>query len=199
MKKLEFIIQLMDKLSGLPLNEIEERVGFYSEMIDDRIEDGMNEEEAVAAIGDIDEIAEQIIADIPLSKIVKEKIKPKKKPGVLTIMLIILGSPIWFSLLIAAFAVVISLYVCLWSVIISLWAAEVSVWVAALGALAGGIGFVIAGSTYAGVAIIATGLVCAGLSIFMFLGCKVATKGIVILTKKLAFAIKSCFIKKEVA
>ncbi len=199
MTKLEFEFQLMNKLSGLPLDEIEDRVNFYSEMIDDRIEEGMTEEEAVFAVGDIDEIAAQIIADIPLAKIVKEKIKPKKHLGAWATVLIIFGSPIWFSLLIAAFAVVFSLYVSLWSVIISLWAAEVSVCAAAFGALTGGIGFVIAGSTYAGVAIIAAGIVCAGLSIFMFFGCKAATKGIVILTKKLAFAIKNCFIKKEVA
>lgn len=199
MTKLEFVFQLMNKLSGLPLDEIEDRVNFYSEMIDDRIEEGMTEEEAVSAVGNIDEIAAQIISDIPLAKIVKERIKPKKRLGVWAIVLIILGFPIWLTLLISAAAVVFSLYIVLWSVIISLWAVEISVWAAAFGALVGGIIFIVTGSTYAGGAVIAAGIVCAGLSIFIFFGCKAASKGLVILTKKLALAIKNCFIKREVA
>ena len=73
MTKLQFLLALHDKLAGLPRNEVEERLNFYSEMIEDRMEDGLSEEEAVAAVGSIDEIAEQITADIPLIKIVKEK------------------------------------------------------------------------------------------------------------------------------
>ena len=51
MTKQEFIIKLTLELHGLPKADIEERVGFYSEMIDDRIEAGLSEEEAVADIG----------------------------------------------------------------------------------------------------------------------------------------------------
>ena len=79
MTKLQFLLSLHNKLSGLPQNEIEERLNFYSEMIEDRIEDGLSEEEAVSEIGTVDEIAEQIVSDIPLTKIAKEKIKPKRR------------------------------------------------------------------------------------------------------------------------
>ena len=68
MTKIKFLLSLHDRLSGLPQDEVEERLNFYSEMIEDRMEEGISEEEAVAAIGPIDEIAEQIIADIPLAK-----------------------------------------------------------------------------------------------------------------------------------
>ena len=78
MTKMEFIATLYLGLSGLPTEDIEERVLFYTEMIDDRIEEGMPEEEAVAAAGDVDEIISGIFAEIPLSKIVKKKIKPQK-------------------------------------------------------------------------------------------------------------------------
>ena len=73
MNKQEFLTRLRKGLSGLPQEDIEERLTFYSEMIDDRIEEGLSEEEAVAAIGSPDEIAEQIIGEIPIKKIVKEK------------------------------------------------------------------------------------------------------------------------------
>ena len=48
MNKDLFMNELMARLSGLPQADIEERLAFYSEMIDDRIEDGMTEEEAAA-------------------------------------------------------------------------------------------------------------------------------------------------------
>ncbi len=51
MSKQEFLAQLKDGLSGLPQSDIEERVAFYEEMIDDRIEEGLSEEQAVSEIG----------------------------------------------------------------------------------------------------------------------------------------------------
>ena len=50
MNKLEFIAELRDRLSGLPQGEVEERLSFYSEMIDDRMEDGVSEKEAVLCV-----------------------------------------------------------------------------------------------------------------------------------------------------
>ena len=46
MNKQEFLNQLRSGLNGLPHEEIEERVMFYSEMIDDRVEEGLSEEDA---------------------------------------------------------------------------------------------------------------------------------------------------------
>ena len=56
MTKHEFLQQLKEKMKGLPEADIEDCVNFYSEMIDDRIEEGLSEEEAVKDIGDADEI-----------------------------------------------------------------------------------------------------------------------------------------------
>ena len=64
MTKQEFISELRDKLSRFPKQEVEERLDFYSEMIDDRIEDGLTEEAAISDLGTSDEIAAQIINDI---------------------------------------------------------------------------------------------------------------------------------------
>ena len=49
MGKQEFLAQLRKGLQGLPQEDIEERLTFYSEMIDDRMEEGLSEEEAVSA------------------------------------------------------------------------------------------------------------------------------------------------------
>ena len=66
MNKKEFLAQLRKGLSGLPREDIEDRLAFYSEMIEDRMEEGFSEKEAVSAIGSVDEIVSQIVADTSL-------------------------------------------------------------------------------------------------------------------------------------
>ncbi len=199
MNKQEFLAQLRIGLSGLPQDDVEERLTFYSEMIDDRREEGLSEEDAVSGIGCIDDIISQIVADIPLTKLVKEKIKPKKSLGAWEIVLLVLGSPIWLSLLIAAVAIILSLYAVLWSVIISLWAVFGSVIGCAIGGITAGMGFALGGNGLTGIAMIGAGTACVGLLIFLFYGCKAATKGILILTKKCAVWTKNGFMRREEA
>lgn len=196
MNKQEFIDSLRKGLVGLPQQETEDRIAFYSEIIDDRIEEGYSEEEAVLSVGNINEIVEQIIAEIPFSQIAKQRIKPKRRLKVWEIVLLVLGSPIWLSLILAAVAIILSLYVSLWSVLISLWAVFSSLIGCVLGGIAAGIVTIIFSNVYTGIISLAAGITCAGLSIFMFYGCKTATKVILMLTKKIALWIKNCFIKK---
>lgn len=199
MKKNEFIEKLRAGLCGLPEEDIHRSVEFYSEIIDDKMEDGLSEEEAVAEIGDTESIVSQIVAEIPLTKLVKGKIKPKRTLKVWEIVLLVLGSPIWLSLLVAAVAVILSLYVVLWSAIISLWAIFVSIAACALGGIAAGIIFIGGGEIPQGIAVIGGAIFCAGLAIFAFFGCLAATKGLLWLTKKIALSLKKLFIKKEEA
>ena len=51
MRKEEFLMALRAGLTGLSPEGVEKLVEFCSEMIDDRMEDGLTEEEAVAAAG----------------------------------------------------------------------------------------------------------------------------------------------------
>jgi uncharacterized membrane protein len=197
MYKQEFLDALKRKLSGLPKQDVEDRLTFYSEMIDDKMEDGKAEKDAVLEIGCVDEISAQIIADIPLSKIAKERLKINAKPKAWEIVLLALGSPIWLSPVIAAFAVCISLYAVLWSVIISIWAAFVSLAACVLGGVIAGIVFTINGNTLIAMAMLGASIICAGLAIFLFFGCKAATNGSFLLTKKIAFSLKKGFMKKE--
>ena len=118
MDKNAFLDELREKLSGLPEEDIEERVAFYREMIDDRIEDGVPEEEAVEGVGTVDSVVEQIMSEIPLSKLVREKVKPKRSLKAWEIVLLVLGSTVWIPLLVAAAAVVFAVYIVIWAVVI---------------------------------------------------------------------------------
>lgn len=199
MTKSEFFWQLMDKLSGLPDEELQDCLTYYTEMIDDHMENGLTEEEAVAAVGDLDDIVSKILEDIPFAKLVKEKIRPKRRRKAWETVLLILGFPIWFSLLVAIFAVVFALYVSLWSVIISLWACDVALAGCSVGCIITGVTHICIGNIPAGIAMIGCGVVCAGLFVFFLYGCKAATKGMMLLTKKIALALKRCFVKMEVS
>lgn len=198
MERLDFLLQLRERLSCLPQDDMEERLTFYNEMIDDLMEEGLSEQEAVAQIGNVNEIVSQILQDTPLSTLVKERIKPKKRMKAWQILLLAVGSPLWFSLLMAAFAVGISLYAVLWVLVICLWAVFAAVAACALGGMVGGGIFAANGNRLAGIATIGAALVCAGVSIFLFCGCKAATKGAARLTGKIISATKRCFMKKEV-
>lgn len=190
MTKLEFLDALYDKLSGLPEKEMEERLTFYSEMIDDGIEEGLSEKEAIERIGAIEDIVAETAENKP------EKAKQKLSPWVI-IVLLILGAPLWISLLAAAFSVVIALYASLWPVVISLWAAVVALWGSALGGVLIGIILICTGSAPAGIAYIGIALICLGLSLFLFYGCKAVTKGAGWLTKQIAIGIRNRISKKE--
>lgn len=198
MSKQEFLAQLRKGLSGLPQDDTEERLTFYSEMIADRMEEGLSEEDAVNEIGSVDTIISQTVADIPLTKLMKEK-APQRRLSVWEIVLLVLGSPIWISLLIAAFAVILSIYVAWWSVIISFWAVFGSFFGCAFGSIIAAIVFAVADKGVTSVVMASAGLVCAGLSIFLFYGFKGATNGTLSLTKKIFLGIKRSFLKKEEA
>ena len=197
MNKTQFLDELKRRLTGLPQSDLDERLEFYSEMIDDRMEDGLSEEEAVAEIGSVDEIVAQIMADIPLSKLVKEKVKQRRGLKAWEIVLLVLGSPVWLPLGIAAFAVCLSLYVVLWAVLVCFWAVDLALAVSALGGIAAAVFFAIKGNLAGAGVMLGAAILCAGLAILVFFGCRALTKGLLWLTKKMLLGLKSLFIGKE--
>lgn len=111
MNKREFLKALDKKLKNLPKEERKKSVAFYSEIIDDKMEDGASEEEAVQSLGSPGKVAEEILSDASFSSIVKggaDRVKSKCGENPLLILLLVLGFPLWFPLLVAAAAVLFS-------------------------------------------------------------------------------------------
>ncbi len=201
MNKQEFLDTLEKKLSVLPKSDIEERLNFYSEIIDDYIEEGLTEEEAISKIGSLDEIVTQILADYSPSKSLdKKEEKPQKRASrSWEIVLLILGLPLWLPLLIAAFAVIFSLYASLWAIIISVWATFGSVIGCSVGSLITGIVYIINANVFGGIAMIGVGLICAGVALLLFFGCKLITRLSILPLKPIFRYVKKLFTKKEAA
>lgn len=197
MLKQAFLDALEKGLTGLPQDDIKEHVTFYGEMIDDRIEEGLSEEEAVSEIGSVEDVISQIVADTPLTKLVKEKIKPKQHLRAWEIVLLVLGFPVWFPLAIVAAVLVLVFYLVVWVLVICLWVVEIAIWACALACLAGAVLYVIRGNAAFGILLLGAGLVLIGLSVFLFFGCKAASIGAVKLAKGILRGVKRLFVGKE--
>jgi len=195
MNRNEFLLCLGGKLDALPQHEIEKTQSFYSEMIDDRIDDGMCESEAVAALGDIDELAKTALLDTPLTTLMKAKIKPESGLKVWEIVLIILGFPVWFPLLAGFFAVILAVYVSVWAVIISLFAAVAAL---VIGGITGVFSIFFAQSIPSGLFMLGSALFVTGIGLLAFFPVKKLSIWLVKLTGLFLRWVKSLFIKKEV-
>lgn len=193
MTKTEFLSELKKALEGLPEEDIEKSLEYYSEMIDDRIEDGLTEEEAVADLGSIEDIRAQIVKDTPITRIIKEKIKPKHTLSCLEITLLIVGFPIWFPLLASVAATLFSIWVSLWAVVISFYAVEAAFMASAVGGIIAAVVMLTVGNSVTGLFLFGCSLASVGLGILWIFVCKYSTKGLVWLTG--AF-VKSLFMKK---
>ena len=199
MTKLEFLSALRERLAGLPQEDLERSLEYYSESIDDRMEDGLTEEEAVEAMGPIDEIVSQILMGTSLPKLVKQKTKGSTgRPwGAGVFVLLILGFPLWFPLLIAFFSIFFSLYVVLWSLIVVLYSVDVAFAAGAIAGVFGSVAGLLTGGVAIGMFTLGGGLVCVGLTILWFFACNVIAKGLVMLSKTILLGIKSCFVRKR--
>ena len=151
MTRNEFAEALGARLSGLPREDRTRAVSYYCEMIDDRIEDGMTEPAAVAALGPIDDIVKETLEGVPLHRLVKERMRPRRTLSAGEITLIVLGSPVWLPLLVAAAAVVLTLYlVFVFAVVITLFAVTVALYGTAVGGAVGGIALLSEGEAATG-------------------------------------------------
>lgn len=197
MNKQQFIEAIRNKISVLPQGDVEKSLEFYREMIDDRVEDGFSEEEAVEAMGSVDDIASQILMDTPLPKLVKAKVQPSRKLRTWEIILLILGSPVWVPLLLAVCIIFLAVYIVIWSVVVVLYAADLSFAATGLAGITMGTVMASAGDISQGLLMIGAGLICAGIAILLFFACNQVASAVAKLGKIIIRSIKSRFIRKE--
>lgn len=195
MCKQDFLEALRNGLKGLPKQDIEDRIVFYGEMIDDRMEE-MSEADAVAAVGSVDDVISEILEDTSIAKLVKEKVRPKRRLRAWEIVLLVLGSPVWFPLAIVFAAVILVIYICLWAVVAALWSVDLALGVASVVFGIEAILSMIKGMLLHALAIGGASVALAGLSMLMFFICLKVSKWMVILIKKMALSIKRIFVGK---
>ena len=196
MTKADFLQLLERALSQLSEEERRANLEYYSELLDDMLEEGMTEAEATAKLGSPAAIAESILQEMPLSKLVSTRMKPKSGWTPLAIILAVVGSPVWVPLLLAGVAVVAALFVSIWALAV---VAVVVVLALALAVIAAP---VLAVRTAVltlplGLLLLGGGLVLLGLCVLGGLMAVELCKLLAQLTVLLARKIKGLFIRKE--
>ncbi len=183
MNKTVFLDRLDGLIRTLPYEERRATLDYYTEMIEDLIEEGKTEEEAVAALGEAEALAEQILKTAEIQGTETETdtdSKPeqqkKNKMSAGTIVLLVAGSPLWISLAVSALAIILSLYIVLWSLVITVWAVELALGAGALVTLLSPL-LLISGRAGEMLLLCGGGLVCAGLAILWFYVSKWASIG----------------------
>ncbi len=161
------IAELRRRLCDLPAEELAERLEFYREMIEDRREEGLTEEEAVRAIGTLDEVAARIREEIASAEPPEAPLPLPKKRSRGELALLILTSPLWIAFLLPALVVILAAYIVLWALVFVLWAVELPFFLLAM------------------------------ISKFLLFACLAATKGAIPLTKGGFLGVKKIFQRKE--
>lgn len=131
MIKDDYLQTLRAHLAQMPQEERERQMAYYEELFDDMLEDGMSEAEVVEKLGDPAVVAQELLSQLPLSTLVKTRVRPQGGWTAMTLVLLILGSPVWLPLAVAFASVVLAVVISLWAVVFSL-----AVTVLALGASA---------------------------------------------------------------
>ncbi|HIY82410.1 DUF1700 domain-containing protein [Rubneribacter sp.] len=191
--KQAYLEALRRELASLPAAEADKSVAFIEEMIDDRMEDGATEAEAVAALGSPAEVARSIAAELPPipGAVAKLKTGSRAANWVLAVVL----SPLWVPLAAAAALTAASVY-------LTIWALALSVWLLAIGLLLGGplgLGTLaycwIIGMPVVGLWQLGGGLLCFGLGVFCLFGAMRASAWLVRASHRYAAMVKSLFVR----
>lgn len=196
MTKAKFLSQLREKLQGLPQSDTEKFLDYYAEMIDDYMEDGCNEEQAIVELGSVEEIVAQILTETPLPRLVQEKVRPSRTLRAWEIVLLILGSPIWLPVALTIVLLFFTVFALFWSLSVLLYAVDAAAIVSGAAGILSLIPFALSGNVLQGVFLLGCGLILLGIGLLFLLLCnKVAVyfgRG----SKWLMLRIKYAFIGK---
>lgn len=194
MKKEEFLRLLESKLQGLPRKDIDDRLNFFSEIIDDKMEEGKSEEEAVAEVGSVDDIVLDIAKETPLTKLVREKIKPKREIRAWEIVFLILGFPLWFPLVLTFLILALVFYLLIWVLVLVAYTVEISFIASFFAGMFSFFTYIGSGTFHP----LSLGCAIMGLggALLMLFVCKIATIATLKLSNKILMRIKAAFIRK---
>ncbi|WP_265459030.1 DUF1700 domain-containing protein [Enterococcus sp. HY326] len=111
MNRVNFIKALAEELAyQVRPSELHQIIQYYDEIIEDLMEEGFSEEQAVAKLGSPRKLALEATGEKEIEVNLPMKFSP------LVIILLIIGFPLWGSLLFAALMLVLSFYIVLWCV-----------------------------------------------------------------------------------
>jgi len=118
MNKAEFIKALDIELARFDASEKKEILAYYNELIDEKIERGYSEAQAVASIGKIKDVSAGIKADLVNIRLTKRSSLSKISNSFWMLILVLFASPILLPVGIAFLAIFFSVSVTLLSLVL---------------------------------------------------------------------------------
>lgn len=101
MNKNDFLVQLQMKLGKYGITNSSQYVGYYSEYLDDLMENGYSEQDAVQKVGTPEKVLLSVLAD--------NDVQIPKMTNRLQTILLLLGAPIWGPVMIAGYIILCAL------------------------------------------------------------------------------------------
>ncbi|MDD5799281.1 MAG: hypothetical protein PUD09_01325 [Coriobacteriales bacterium] len=193
----EWLTQLCAKLldQGISKKDVQEAQEFYAEALDDRMEDGMTEAEAVADLGDVRDACDSVVESLPPVRRAVAGVRQSRERTVLVIVLLILGAVAWVPLAAGLALLAVAVYAAIWCVIAALWAVDITL------LLMGGVGIaalvegLTTGVTLTGVYSCGVGLVLCGAGIALMPVMAMCSVQLARLTGKYARWLKHFFVR----
>ena len=191
--KAKFTKELERNLKILDSEERHRFITYYEEIIEDYIESGLSEEEAIIKIGTPGSIAGEILGGQDAVVVTK----PSSGRKALNIVLLILGFPLWGSLLLALILCILSAYIVIWCVPFTTGAVAISFFAASLISAVGS-PFVFADVPATGIFQLGFGIASMGVSILTALLTIFLAEKFVKITKIFTLKLRSVFGRKAV-
>lgn len=194
MGKTEYLDALRRALAQMPPEELEKQIAYYDEMFSDMLEDGKSEQEICEHLGPPSAAAEELLRELPLGTLVKSRARELRTWSPLSIVLAILGAPVWLPLLLTALILIFVFVLVVWVLVFTLTIVVAACGISAVGVLIGALGGMVEGSPLLIVGVV---LAAAGLCVLGSLLLPPLYRGTVKLCRAIGRGIKSLFIKKE--
>lgn len=196
MTKDEFLNALTDRLGALGEAERAKCAAYYDEMLSDRIEEGMDEQAAVAGMEPIDEIARRIISSgVPNRQAASEESAPGE-PGGWRLALLILSAPLWMPLLAAALLAAAMLLLALWMLWLGLAISTVSMLAAGAASALAALSFLVR-QPASGLFMLGLGLTLTALGLLLYRPMTRSATGAARLTQRAWRALRRGFHRRE--
>ncbi|WP_027632775.1 DUF1700 domain-containing protein [Clostridium hydrogeniformans] len=193
MTKSDFFNSLRASLTPLSKEECNKFIIYYEEIFEDYKESGLTEKEAIDKLGNPHIIANDILSD---QDNINVKVSPFRN-NILNVILLILGFPLWGSILLALTLLILSANIIIWCIPFTTGVSSIAFLIAALVSIIGS-PFMMADILEVGIVQLGVGIASIGLSILLAFLTLFLSRKLAVITKQLILIICKKFNKKVV-
>lgn len=194
MNKSEFLSELESNLKKLEKDECRKFITYYEEMIEDYKDNGVLEAEAIKKIGSPKSIANEILSEQDTVMITIPSTGSRK----INAILLILGFPLWGSLLLAVALCVLSAYIVIWCIPFTTGVSAIGIFITMLVSILGSPFVMVTDSLAVGLVQFGIGIASIGISVLLAIVTVYLVKKFVPLSKSFTLKLVRSFQRKVV-